>query len=139
MSSADNLAKLKEAYQLWDETKAGSVEHWMDLLDDSVKFRSLAHGSPGMEFSQDRSSKAEVVGYMEGLAADWDMLHYTTDQFIADGDWVAVLGRCGWRNKHTDKEIQTPKADFWRFKDGKIVAFYEFYDTAQVMAAVQQV
>ena len=33
------------------------------------------------------------------------------------------------------KAFDTPKADFWRLRDGKIVEFYEYFDTAQVMAA----
>jgi ketosteroid isomerase-like protein len=29
----------------------------------------------------------------------------------------------------------SPKIDIWRFRDGKAVAFEEFYDTARVFAA----
>jgi ketosteroid isomerase-like protein len=32
--------------------------------------------------------------------------------------------------------VSTPKADSWRFADGKAVEFYEFFDTAQVMMAM---
>jgi uncharacterized protein len=32
--------------------------------------------------------------------------------------------------------VQTPKADSWRFANGKAVEFYEYFDTAQVHAAV---
>jgi ketosteroid isomerase-like protein len=31
--------------------------------------------------------------------------------------------------------VDTPKIDFWRFRDGKVVEFYEYYDTARVFAA----
>lgn len=134
-SEEQNVATLKEAYRQWHETKGASSEHWMDLMADRVKFRSLAEGHTGMEFTQDRSSKEEVVGYLEGLVADWDMVHYTTHQFIAQGDWVAVLAGCGWTNKKTGKTVNTPKADFWRFEDGKIAAFYEFYNTAMAFEA----
>jgi len=30
---------------------------------------------------------------------------------------------------------ETPKVDFWRFRDGKAVEFYEYFDTACVAAA----
>ncbi|MHC2867436.1 ketosteroid isomerase-like protein [Bradyrhizobium diazoefficiens] len=30
---------------------------------------------------------------------------------------------------------ETPKLDFWRFKDGKAIEFYEYFDTACVVAA----
>jgi ketosteroid isomerase-like protein len=32
--------------------------------------------------------------------------------------------------------VATPKADSWQFKDGKAIAYYEFFDTAQVAKAV---
>jgi ketosteroid isomerase-like protein len=31
--------------------------------------------------------------------------------------------------------METPKIDFWRFKDGKAIEFYEYFDTACVAAA----
>ena len=34
------------------------------------------------------------------------------------------------------KVVTTPKADVWRFANGKAVEFYEFFDTAQVVAAM---
>ena len=33
----------------------------------------------------------------------------------------------------TGKIVETPKVDFWRFRDGKAVEFYEYYDTARVI------
>jgi ketosteroid isomerase-like protein len=30
-----------------------------------------------------------------------------------------------------------PKADFWRFRDGKVVEFHEFYDTAALYDAAR--
>jgi ketosteroid isomerase-like protein len=47
-----------------------------------------------------------------------------------------MLGRCAWRYKKTGKVVWTQKADSWRFENGKAVEYFEFYDTAQVLAAV---
>jgi uncharacterized protein len=49
---------------------------------------------------------------------------------------VVMIGHCAWRNKATGKVVSTPKADSWRFANGKAVEFYEYFDTAQVHAAV---
>ena len=40
-----------------------------------------------------------------------------------------------WTNRKTGKIAETPKVDFWRFRDGKAVEFYEYFDTACVAAA----
>jgi ketosteroid isomerase-like protein len=37
----------------------------------------------------------------------------------------------------TGKTAQSPEADIFRFRDGKIVEFVEFFDTAAAVAASQ--
>jgi ketosteroid isomerase-like protein len=63
------------------------------------------------------------------------MIHYTVDELIAEGDRVVMLGSCGWKNRRTGIVVQTPKADFLRLEGGKVVEFFEFFDTAKAMAA----
>ena len=64
------------------------------------------------------------------------MIEYSAEHFVAQNDRVVMLGRCGWRYKKTGKVVWTRKADSWRFADGKAVEFYEYFDTAQVLAAL---
>ena|SRR5688572_15658760 len=131
----ENVEKLKKAYAFWNDHLGSSNQQWMDLMDEKVVFRSLAGGAPGMEFTVDCHGKADLQNYFGGLAADWEMLHYTPQEFIADGDRVVVLSRCAWRSRKTGKSIETPKADFFLFKNGKIVDFMEFYDTHRCISA----
>ena len=130
-----NVAVLKNAYQMWHDTKGGSVGHWLDIMTDDVKFRSLAEGTRPMEFTRASKSKDEVKGYFDGLAADWEMIHYRIDNYIAQGDRVVALAHCSFRHKRTGKVLETPKADFHKFRSGKICEFFEFYDTALALAA----
>src|SRR2546425_5987083 len=134
---AENVAKLKEAYRQWHETKGGSVKVWLDMMADDVKVRSLAAGAPEAPFTSEMNSKEQFKRYFDGLLADWEMINYKTGQFIAEGDRVAMLGSTAWRNRKTGREVDTPKADFWTFRDGKVVEFHEFYDTAALVAATQ--
>ncbi len=131
----ENVETLREAYQPWNDSKADSVSRWMSLLADDVQWSSIADGSPGMEFSQACCSKDDVARYFEVMVKEWEMIHYTVDEFIAQNDRVVVLGRCGWRHKGTSKVVETPKADIIRMKDPKITEFYEFYDTAKAFEA----
>jgi uncharacterized protein len=128
-----NITSLKEAYRLWDDTKAGSVDHWLNLMTDDVKFRSLAEGAKTMEFTRTSGCKDEVKHYFAGLTADWEMIYYRIDEYIAQGDRVAALGHVSFKNKRTGKILEPPKADFHRFRNGKICEFFEFYDTAQAI------
>ena len=136
-TSDQNVAVLKDAYRQWHETKGQSVKVWLDLVADDVKIRSLAAGGPAAPFTQKGSSKKEFEQYFNGLLAEWSMVNYKTTQFVAQGDWVAMLGSTAWTNRKTGREVDTPKADFFKFRDGKIVEFYELYDTAALVAAAQ--
>ena len=133
---ARNVEILKAAYRRWSETKGASVDDWMDVCADNIAFGSLAQGTAaGAHYLAAYNSRDALKGYFAGLAQDWTLVDWVTQEFIAQGDRVIVLSRCTWRYKKTGKEVSTPKADCWRMNGGKAVEFYEFYDTAQVHAA----
>ena len=133
--AAQNVEILKDAYKRWADSKGGSVDHWMSLCCEDIQFGSLARGAPEMCFANCYDNRSALRGYFEGLVADWEMIHYTVDEFVADGDKVVMRGSTAWRNKRTGQVAETPKVDFWRFRDGKVAEFYEYYDTARVFAA----
>jgi ketosteroid isomerase-like protein len=131
----EHVAKLKRTYRLWAESKGSSFKPWLDLLSERLSFRSLAGGSPGAEFTRGGDSRADVMRYFDELSQDWEMVRFEVETFIAQEDRVAVLGNCAWRNRHTNKVADSPKADFFRFESGRIVEFMEFYDNAKLFAA----
>ena len=131
-----NVELLRKAYSVWSKTRGASHEHWMEICADKIAFGSLAHGPPGSAYLTNYQSRDELTGYFAGLAKDWEMMEYEVDHFVAQGDRVVMLGRCAWRYRKTGKVVWTPKADSWRFENGKAVEYFEFYDTAQVLAAV---
>ena len=134
---ARNVETLKQAYRRWSDSKGGSVDEWMKVCADNIAFGSIAQGRPeGASYLTAYFSRDALKDYFAGLARDWEMMEYTVDNFVAQDDRVVMLGRCAWKYKKTGKIVWTPKADSWRFKDGKAVEFYEYYDTAQVHSAV---
>lgn len=135
--AAENvLYRLRAAYAAWHGLRGQDIETWIDLCAEDIAFGSLLRGHPGVEFTAPQRGKDGVRKYLSGLLADWEMLHFHTDKFIAAGDRVVMLGECAFRHRRTGKRVVTPKADVWRFRGGKAVEFFEFYDTAQVMAAL---
>jgi ketosteroid isomerase-like protein len=132
---ARNVAILKDAYARWHETRGGSVAHWLDVVDHNISFGSLARGAPDEAFATNYDNREKLRAYFDGLLGGWTMIHFTVGEFVAQGDTVVMRGATAWRNKATGKEFETPKVDFWRFRDGKAVEFYKYYDTAAVLAA----
>ena len=132
-----NTEILKEAFETWHDSKGGSVDHWLSIMSDEIDFRSLADGEGGLNFTQQVESRADMKQYFDGLTSDMEMIHYTVDRYIAQGDAVVAMGRTAWRVKATGNEFETPKVDVVRFKNGKIISFFEYYDTAKILAAAQ--
>ena len=131
----DNVGKLRRAYQLWHDTRGGSAQHWLDLMAADVTMRAITDGAHGMAFTKANHGKAEAEQYFAGLAADWEMIHFTPTEFIAQGDRVVVLSTVAFRYRKTGKVVESPKADVFRFRDGQIVECFEFFDTARAFAA----
>ena len=134
---ASNVAVLKEAYRRWNDSRGGSVDHWMSICAENIAFGSLIQGAaPKVAYMTGYNARDELGRYFEGLARDWEMIEYKVNHLVAQQDRVVMLGHCAWRNKNTGKVVSTPKADSWRFANGKAVEYYEYFDTAQVIAAV---
>jgi uncharacterized protein len=133
---AQNVAILTEAYRRWSESKGASGDHWIAICDENIRFGSIAEPLKTVAYMASYRSRDELGQYFAGLVRDWEMLEYRVDHFVAQGDRVVMLGYCSWRAKDSGKVVSTPKADSWRFADGKAVEFYEYFDTAQVMLAM---
>ncbi len=134
-NEAENVTTLKAAYKSWNDSKGKSVDQWLSLLTDDIKFGSLAAGVPQLSFATSYDNKQNLRAYFSALRADWDMVHFTVDEFIAQNDAVVMRGRVAWRNKRTGKVCASPKVDYWRFRDGKAIEFFEYFDTAGAQAA----
>ena len=130
---ARNVEFLKQAYKLWHDSKGGSVEQWMSHVAEDVRFGSIAGGEAPLGFTAPKSKREAVRDYFNGLLAEFEMIHYTVHDYVAQGDMVFVRCTTSWKNRKTGNTFETPKADFWRIRDGKIVEFYEYYDTAAVI------
>jgi uncharacterized protein len=133
---AGNIAVLTEAYRRWQESRGGSVDHWMSICAEDIQFGSIAQGPPQASYLSSYNSRAALALYFDGLRRDWEMIDYVVDRFVAQGDCVVMIGHCSWRFRRNGRVVSTPKADSWRFQNGKAVEYYEFFDTAQLREAM---
>ena len=135
-TEATNVQILKEAYRRWHASKGASVDYWFDsIVAQNISFGSVPRGAAPLNFAAQYNDDVQLRAYFDGLLSEWSMKHYTIDEYIAQGDVVVARGSCAWTHKKTGKLCETPKMDYWRFKDGKAVEFYEYFDTARVFAA----
>jgi hypothetical protein len=136
-TSKANLFLLERLYKNWNETKGRSVDEIMNVLAPQVSWGSLANGANAIAFTTQKTSKQDVVAYFQGLAGSFEMNFYSVDDFTAAADYVLMTGFCSFTNKATKKTFESPKADLWRFSNHQAVEFFEYYDTAAVLATTQ--
>ncbi|HKY93892.1 MAG TPA: nuclear transport factor 2 family protein, partial [Kiloniellales bacterium] len=112
--------------------KGQIVDEWLELLEDEVDFQSIADDLPLAPFAKPYKTREEVRQYLGGLIGEWEMIHYTVDRFVEQGDDVVMIGHTSWRNRRTGKVVDTRKVDLWQFKGDKVVSFYEMLDTWKI-------
>jgi len=124
-----NVAALQTAYRRWSDTRGGSASEVLELFAEEIEMRSLLDPELPSGLAGTHRSRAEAAAYFEALSRDWEMLYYEVERFIAEGEEVVMVGRCGYRNKMTGREVHTPKLDLWHFQDGRAIRFSEYFDT----------
>lgn len=137
MSAAD-LERLKAVYKTWNDTKGlGDVakDAWRNLFADDFRLRSMGDDNPALAFATERTSKEDAIAYITSLTNEWDMIHWTPETMVIEGDRIAVFGKCKWTNKATQKAAEVRTSHLWTFKNGKAVELVEIFDSARAVAA----
>lgn len=130
MPDNPHLPALVAAYRRWAETKGANVEEILDMFADEIEMLSVLTDDVPDEISGRHVNRDGARAYFTGLLRDWEMLSYSCDRFVADGDDIVMIGRCAWRNRATGLEVDSPKIDVHSFNHaGKVFRFQEVFDT----------
>jgi uncharacterized protein len=128
-----HVSLLRGLYKRWAETKGGNVEEILGLLADDVVWRSIANGLHGLNFAKEPLTKPNVRSYFENLGKDWELVFFDVERIIAQNNSVVVVAECSFRHRRTGKSFMSPKVDIWDFRRGKVVSFFEYFDTASAI------
>ena len=128
-----SVALIKGIYKRWSETKGGNVDEILNILADDVVWRSIANGLHGLNFAKEPLTKPNVRGYFESLGKDWELVFFDVERIIAQSNTVVVIAECSFRHRRTGKSFMSPKVDIWDFRRGKVVGFFEYFDTASAI------
>jgi ketosteroid isomerase-like protein len=77
----------------------------------------------------------QLEKYFTILAEALEVQVFQPDEFIVDGDQVVVLGHERMRARSTDRIIEANWAQVWTFRDGKVIRYREYTDSAAWEAA----
>ena len=125
MSESENLAVVRRAYSALD---ADDVETFLAECAPDIEW--LYPPTPGIPYSGLWSGPEGVERFLETHDEVEEILEWTRSQFIAQGDWVVVLGHYRGAPKPAGQEWETDFVDVLTMCDGKIARFEAFFDTA---------
>jgi uncharacterized protein len=131
--SEQNKAIVQQAYSNF---KTGNIEGLLNLLTDNVTWEL-----PEIEnvpFAGKRSGRAAVGEFFKIVAASQESLSFEPRELIAEGDKVVSLGRYEWRVKANGRKFASDFAHVFTIRNGKVVAFNEYTDTAAASLAYRK-
>ena len=130
MSDQDNTNVVKQAYENF---KTGNIEALLGQMSEDVDWR--LPDIEGVPFAGARRGTGQVGEFFSTLADAQDVLSFEPREFVAQGGHVVVLGEYKWRVKKNGREYGGDWAHVFTVRDGKIVAFHEYMDTAAATGA----
>jgi ketosteroid isomerase-like protein len=138
MSVRTNTQTVQQVYEQFGalgraRAKRPDLKPLLSLYSDDVEWHV-----PAMEnvpFAGPRRGIAAVQDFFAAVTADLDVLQFEPREYVAQGDKVVALGRYSWRVKATGREFSSDFAHVCTIRDGKIVRFHEYMDTAAEVRA----
>ena len=85
-----------------------------------------------------RGPESVLMGVFGRLASQWEGFAATPEEVLDAGDAVVACGHYTGKHRQTGREVRAQFAHVFRFKDGKVVKFQQYTDTAQFRDAVAE-
>lgn len=71
------------------------------------------------------------------LAAEWEPFSAASREYVCDGQTAVVIGDYSGTCKATGKSFKAPFAHVWKLREGTVIGFQQFTDTAVVQRAMR--
>ena len=78
-----------------------------------------------------RGPRAVAEGVLGRLSTEWDGFAVNASSFVDGGDRIVVTGRYTGMHKESETAVNAQFAHVWKLRDGKVVSFQQYTDTAQ--------
>ena len=85
-----------------------------------------------IEWREAENNPYQPSGAFLKLGGEWDGFTVTPHEFHDAGDTVIVETRYTGTYKATGKSLDAQATHVWRLRDGKVVSFQQYVDTAQL-------
>jgi len=128
-----NVEMAKTTYDLFKSGKVHEVINDLTAEDAVYVIPGPIGKLPGAGVYR---GKAEISKWFKIEAETVDYTKFEPQQTIDHGDTVVVIGAMAGRVKANGKEFENEWVHVIRFRDGKVVLFQAYYDTAKALDAL---
>jgi ketosteroid isomerase-like protein len=132
MSEQDNRAIVQRGYEAFGR---GDIPGLLSLLDEEIDW--VAPGPPELPTAGTRRGHQQVGEFFQAVDNVFEIQRFEPRAFVAEGDRVVVLGSETAKVKATGKVLEVQWAHAFTLKNGKVIAFEEYVDTAAVVAELR--
>jgi len=129
MSEQQNLDVVRRGY---DAFGRGDLDALLSTFDDDIEWTSP--GPKELPTSGTRRGREQVRDFFRIVNELWDIQRFEPKTFVAQGDTVVVLGEDTAVFRPTNATLNEAWAHAFVLKNGKIVRFHEYIDTAAAVA-----
>lgn len=129
--TVDGIALVRGLYAAF---ASGNIEGFVGALDEGIEWDE-ADGFP--RIGGRHVGIQAVLSVLASLPRDWDGMWFEPQHFLADEDIVVVLGDTGATCRTTGKSYASPFAHRWRLRDGKVIGWRAYLDTALAQATTE--
>ena len=130
MTPEENTEIVKRAYAAF---KSGDMEALMRTYADDISWEF--YGPSTIPTAGTRKGLAGVREFFATVDSAMTAQSFEPREYIAQGDQVVVLGDYSWKIKSTGRTFTSNWAHVSTLKNGKVVRFREYTDTAASAAA----
>ena len=130
---ASNIETTKKGYEFFERGDIPALIK--EMIDENCTWIS-----PGpkdkLPWAGTFKGKQEIANFFAQVGQNLEFSEFAPREMIEQGDTVVVLGTLAGRAKKTGKSIKNEWAHVFKYRQGKIVFFQEYIDTAADVLAM---
>lgn len=132
MSEQQNLEIVRRGYEAFGR---GDIDALLAILDEQVEW--ITPGPASLPTAGRRTGREQVRGFFAAVNEVYEIQRFEPKTFVADGERVVVLGEDTAKVRATGTVVHEHWAHAFTVRDGRVVQFQEYLDTAATVAELQ--
>ena len=133
MNEQENVAIVKQALAAFGD---GDLQTFLNFFSEDAEFRHPM-ATVIWPWAGSQRGRARIAEAAAGVTAVLEFEQFEPREFIAQGNKVVVLVFERVRSKATGRVVDNDYVHVYTVRDGKIIQFCVYEDTAPVIAAIR--